>query len=206
MLAYCIGTIFIIHCIHVLMMVISSFFSYHRATYFAQLFLVSFSCFTKQQAEIVEACVSQFVTSTTPDELREAELDEQYVWETFLPYVKLFYLPQTSSRVPDEVIIQRDCLHVILIALENMLGRENHRHILKCEGNLLDYVVCIPWHVSEDLRGPAQRLVRMIQLSPEVELQPPSLTNIAKATVAKSFCGLEQVFRLSVPELVRKLC
>lgn len=147
----------------------------------------------------------------TTQELIEAELKEHYIWETFVPYVRLFYQPPipTSSTSPilsmlDFAALRRDCLRINLMALQNMLSRENHRAILKRQG-LLDYITCLPWHLSGDLVESGRELVRLFQFDSQIYLQPPSLSNMAKAVVAKNYCGLECVLKESVIELYQNI-
>lgn len=189
---------------------VSLSFSYHRATMFAHLFLVSPNLLTSKQITLIGNCVSKFLANATTQELIEAETKELYIWETFRPYIKLFYQPpkplcsNSALSVNDIEVIHRDCLSITLMALQNMLSRNNHRVILKHEG-LLDYVTCLPWHLSGDLAERGRELVRLFQSDPHIELQAPSLSNIAKAVVAKQFCGLDQVLKKPVLDLFRNL-
>lgn len=91
-----------------------------------------------------------------------------------------------------------------MIALHNMLGRANHRDVLKHE-QLFDYVTCLPWHTTGQVFTKSQAFVKMIQNAPDIQLEAPSLLNIAKATVAKHYCGLRLVIQMSVPELFAKI-
>ena len=147
----------------------------------------------------------------TTQKLVYAELKEQYIWETFIPYVRLFYQPPIPTpsnnsmlSTSDCDVLQRDCLHVNLMALHNMLSRENHRAILKREG-LLDYITCLPWHLSGDLVESGRELVKLFQFDSRINLQPPSLSNMAKAIVAKYYCGLERVLKEPVIELYENI-
>ena len=171
------------------------------------LVLESPNCFSQQQLQAVGACISEFMNTANADEIREAEKEEWYIWATFLPYIKLFYLPDVPSLLPDkeQQKIQEDSQLTIFVALENMLGCEHHREVLKHE-NLLDYITCLPWHTAGVLHERVKGLVKMIQQVPDVQLQPPSLLNMTKAVVARCYCGLEKVLQLGVPELLAELC
>ena len=163
--------------------------------------------FSQEQLQTVGTCISEFIITANADELREAEKEEWYIWQTFLPYIKLFYLPDLPSLLPDkeeEQRIQENSQLTIFVALENMLGCENHREFLKHEG-LLDYITCLPWHKAGSLHERAKVLVNMIQQVPDVQLQPPSLLNMTKAVIARYYCGLEKVLQLNVPELLAEL-
>ena len=83
-----------------------------------------------------------------------------------------------------------------------MLAREVHRDVLIREG-LIDYITCMPWYTTGAAEQRARALVRMVQQAPDVDLQPPSLLNMAKAFLSKN--GLQTVVHLSVPEILQTL-
>lgn len=90
-------------------------------------------------------------------------------------------------------------LQTILLSLQNMLGRDNHRKVLFQEG-LEDYITCVPAYVPPQLRGQAEDLVRI--LGSGVQLQPPKLVNMVKAKLAKMHFGLEGVAHATVGEII----
>ena len=67
---------------------------------------------------------------------------------------------------------------------------------------LMDYITCMPWYTTGAAEQRARALVRMVQQAPDVDLQPPSLLNIAKAFISKN--GLQTVVHLSVPEILQR--
>ena len=140
--------------------------------------------------------------SNNPAQLMEYEQQEGWIWSTFLPYIKLAYVP--SGFTYDHPELPELALELIMIALQVMLGRESHRAILLKEG-ILDFVTCIPWYISGPAQERARAVVSVIQQAPDVELQPPSLLNMAKACVAKHFCGLPAVVQLPVSGLVQHI-
>ena len=75
------------------------------------------------------------------------------------------------------------------------------------EENLVDYVVCMPWSVPEQLKQQACDLVTMLGSFPDMRMQPPQLLNIAKASLAKTFpeLGLEGAMKLTAGEIATKL-
>ena len=116
---------------------------------------------------------------------------------TFRPVLSVLYRP-TYNIQPE---LQTICQELIVVSL---LTRKNNHDVLIKE-DLLDYVTCLPWHTSGSVQQRAKELVTMIQLTTDVNIQPPSLLNMTKATVAKYYCGLDKVLELSVPELVWEL-
>ena len=120
-----------------------------------------------------------------------------YFCLTFKPVINVLYRP-TYNIQPQ---LQTICQELIVVSL---LTRKNNYEVLIKE-DLLDYVTCLPWHTSGSVQQRAKELVTMIQLTTDVNIQPPSLLNMTKATVAKCYCELDKVLELSVPELVWEL-
>ena len=87
----------------------------------------------------------------------------------------------------------------ILLSLQNILGRTNHREVLQKEG-LVDYITCMPLYVPAPLKTQAEELVRIVGAG--VQLQPPRLVNLVKAKLAKTWCGLQGVVHRTVGEIV----
>ena len=92
-------------------------------------------------------------------------------------------------------------LRTILLSLQNMLGRADHREVLLKEG-LEDYVVCMPTHVPLSLREQAKELVRIIG---HIALQPPRLVHLAKAKLAKMHFGMQTIIQMPVREVIAAL-
>ena len=149
--------------------------------------------------------VKSFVNAAVLKDLTNFEIQRGYLWATFLPYIKVVYQPDTprcDAGFLSET--QELALQTIIIALHSMLDREVHRDVLIREG-LMDYITCMPWYTTGAAEQRARALVRMVQQAHDVDLQPPSLLNMAKACVAKNYCGLQTVVHLSVPEIIQSL-
>ena len=172
----------------------ASFHRYNGAAFLAQIFLVSLSLIAEKEKDI-KSFLTNFVQEAHPLEITKID----YFYEsTVLPYVKLVYLPDNSPFCGSDV--QSVALQTIIIALHIMLGREFHRDVLIREG-LMDYITSMPWYTTGAAEQRARALVRMVQQAPDVDLQPPSLLNIAKAFISKN--GLQTVVHLSVPEILQ---
>ena len=76
--------------------------------------------------------------------------------------------------------------------------------VLVKEG-LTDYITCCPTHVPGILKSQTKKLVHLITSSPDIRPQPPKLTSIVKAYLAKVNFGLEKILSLSVSEIVTAL-
>lgn len=146
--------------------------------------------------------MEEFLKKATHQDLMEGEVKQWYVWSTFLPYIKLVYLPESSPSPSCEVTRQLHMLSLrtVLLSLQNMLGRDNHREVLFKEG-LEDYVMCMPAYVPEILRGQAKKLVE-IAVGWRTLQQPPKLVNLVKAKLAKMHFGLQRVVEMTVGEIV----
>lgn len=135
--------------------------------------------------------MDSFLKNTNYKTIMKAEVKHWYVWSTFLPYVKLVYIPETPQT---EMMrkLQLLSLQTVLFGLQNMLGRQNHVEVLVREG-LLDYVTCMPLYVPESLKPQAREVVRMLGSSGDVEMHPPKLVSLLKAQLAKTHTGLEKI-------------
>ena len=147
--------------------------------------------------------MENFFQNTTYQAIMEEEAKKGFIYVTFIPYVKLVYIPDTPQ--PEAVRkLQLLSLQTAIFSLQNMLGRENHRQVLKREG-LVDYITCMPFYVvAETLKPRARELVQMLASSGDLQVQVPTLLNLVKAKLAKTCFGLERVLTMSVAELVSK--
>jgi hypothetical protein len=178
---------------------------YFTVVFIAQLALVSPSHIPKSLCKSASLYMSEFLESTTYEQIREAEIEHWYVWQTFMPYVKLAYVPERVHPLSEDLkTLRRLSLQVVIFGLQNMLGRSKHREVLVQE-NLLDYVVCMPWFVPPPLKQQAKGLVLMLTGYSDINMQPPQLLSIAKASVAKAHLGLEKVAKLSAGEIATEV-
>ena len=160
----------------------------------AHIVLTSLPLVADKEKEI-HLFLNKFVQDVQPLEIAEFDY---FLETTLLPFVKQVYRPYSGSDVYSEA------LQTIIIALHIMLAREVHRDVLIREG-MMDYITCMPWYTTGAAEQRARALVRMVQQAPDVDLQPPSLLNMAKACVAKNYCGLQTVVHLSVPEILQNV-
>ena len=150
--------------------------------------------------------MSDTLGTVSPAELREYESEEKFDWGIFRPSFNYLYKPspieavntkEASVDVGDKSMIRDklhiSCCNVILHGLEFALGREIHLEVLIKEG-LLDYVMCLPAVLPGECQPRARSLVN--ELGKHRQLQPPSLCTLAKAHIAKTFCGLQPVMEM----------
>ena len=169
--------------------------------FFAQVSLVSPQHIPLEYQQQITSEMESFLDMIDYETVMQCEIKHWYVWSTFLPYIKLVYIPNVPQTEGPTGKLQLLSLQWIVFALQNMLGRDNHRQILIKEG-LLDFVICMPHYIPPSLRPQAEELVQMVVSSPDIPEGPPKLLNLVKAKLAKTHFGLEQVFSLSVSEIV----
>ena len=146
--------------------------------------------------------MESFLQANSYKNIREVEISLGYYSSIFTPYVKLAYIPNAPQGGGTSVgKLQFVSLQLAIFALQNWLGREDHREVLLKEG-LLDFVICMPQYVPSSLRPQAEELVQMVVSSPDIPEGPPKLLNLVKARLAKMYFGLEQVLSLSVGEIM----
>ena len=179
--------------------------TYYRSFTFLfliQVCLFSPQCISSDHYEIITRKIDSFLQANSYEKIREAEISLENTCSTFIPYVKLAYIPTAPQAERSSVgKLQLVSLQLAIFSLQNWLGREIHRQILLKEG-LLDFVVCMPQYVLPSLRPQAEELVQMVVSSPDIPEGPPKLLNLVRARLAKMQFGLEQVLSLSVGEIM----
>ena len=152
--------------------------------------------------------MSDVLEAVSPAEI--CQCDRSW-WETFLPCLQYLYKPPTIESVPAETSdggvktkLHVSCCNVLLYALEAVFGRFADQHLeVLIKERLLDYTVCLPAVLPEECQPRARSLVN--ELGKHRQLQPPSLCTLAKAHIAKTFCGLQPVMEMnSIGEFLRK--
>ena len=136
---------------------------------------------------------------TSPTEISQFEEKDGTVWPTVLPYMRFVYTPLKTNTLTEKAHtgnldhLHVQCCNVLLHGLETVLCREVHLEVLIDEG-LLDYCMCLPAVLPKECMPGAKSLVN--ELRKHRQLQPVSLCTLAKAHLAKSFCGLDAVMEM----------
>jgi hypothetical protein len=142
--------------------------------------------------------MSDMLEAVSPAEIYLYEEKEELVWGTFLPYLQYLYKPSPIKDFTTENDLRAElyvaCCNVLLHFLESTLGKELHLEVLVKEG-LLDYTMCLPAVLPGECQPRARSLVN--ELGKHRQLQPPSLCTLAKAHIAKTFCGLQPVMEMN---------
>ena len=170
--------------------------SYRIFTYMflAQVILMSADLIHHDLLEKVLPQMETFLHSTTPTELMRCEETRRFSWSVFFPYVKVVYLPDIPISQSNSSLVYKAqllALEVVILWLRSTLGRMSHQEILIQEG-LLDYIICIPWHIPDSVASSARALVSV--LGTQTPITPPRLSSLAKAKLAKTQFGLDKVF------------
>ena len=156
--------------------------------------------------------MSDVLEAASPAEIR---LHDTVVWGTFLPDLRYLYKPSTIESLTAEnsmsgkgenirTKLHIDCCNVLLYGLETVVGGDvdHHLEVLLKEG-LLGYTMCLPAVLPVECQPRARSLVN--ELGKHRQLQPPSLCTLAKAHIAKTFCGLQPVMEMkSIGEFLHK--
>lgn len=174
---------------------------YFTQVFLAQVLLVSPQCIPGNMRKQIHDFMDSFLENATYKDLKDGEAENEYVWSTFLPYIRALYLPESSELAGDEMSrrLHNLSLETILLSLQNMLGCDCHRKVL-FEESLEDYVTCMPAHVPDSLKEQAKELVQIV--SSGIQLQPPTLLNLARARLAKMHFGLQDMMNMTVGEIV----
>ena len=158
-------------------------------------------CLSEKDKDLMQTKLENFIQVANYQELSYYESIHLIVWDTILPHMKLLYKPERSDLNSNLIGF---CKQTVILTLLTMLVTENHRNVMIREG-LVDYIVCLPWFTCGEVQKRAKELVSIIREVPDVLYEPPSLLNMTKGAVSIYFCGLEDVMKLSVPELAREL-
>lgn len=161
--------------------------------------------------------IKEFLKSADYSKIWEHERKNGYIWSTVAPFVKLVYFPKGSSSwtfcghgysadVNKEMLeLENLCIEAGVFSLQNMMLCDDTRGLLIAE-NLLDFVVCMPWHLKEGEKSHERACDLNKSLGQKMQVHPPSLVNIAKAKLAVAYFGLEKVINASsVHELVNEV-
>ena len=140
--------------------------------------------------------ISEVLGALSPTQMRQYEEDEGWISNRFHPYLQYLYEPSPIKSSNDRDVkanLLSGCCNILLHRLESALSREVHLEILIKEG-LLDYTMCLPAVLPGECQPRARSLVN--ELGKHRQLQPPSLCTLAKAHIAKTFCGLQPVMEM----------
>ena len=139
--------------------------------------------------------------NATVRSVSEQECKRGFFWSVFLPYVKLLFVPDRTQNSTNSVSpglnissLQLLSTESVLFCLQCTLDNVESRESFLTE-KLNDYVVCMPWHVPMVLREKAKSVLHT--LSKHTQLQPPRLSILAKAKLAKMQFGLVKMIKMS---------
>ena len=156
--------------------------------------------------------ILDFMWDVDPAALAQEEQTSGNFWSVFEPFVALLYIPcppagETSGDSERNVLFRslwHSSLHSALTTLRIIILCFDDGHksleIIRRE-NLIPYIILAPSHVPESLKPQATELVHC--LGQHIKIQPPSLADLAKASLARYQFGLERMLHLQSPhELV----
>ncbi|KAL5505517.1 hypothetical protein EMCRGX_G006963 [Ephydatia muelleri] len=119
-------------------------------------------------------------------------------WLDIFPTVRLVYSPLChASLCPIDLL----CFEAGVCSLHIILSRDNEIQTLIKQG-LLDYLICLPWHISEGLEAQKKAKLLLEKVGSHMPLQPPSLNNIVRSKLAATCCGLTKAISYDCHQLV----
>jgi len=126
-----------------------------------------------------------------PSEIGQLECEENVTWGSFAPLMYLYepciHFNETEDLNKPMEELYHFSIDTLLHSLQSTVWRKEHVEVL-IEEELLDFVVMAPWFMPSNSQERASRVVH--QLTKVQSLQPPSLSIICKAKVAKMKLGL----------------
>ena len=156
-------------------------YRYFKQLFLAQVILASPHLIPAELKLTIQDFMMSFLSTTTVEKVYKATMDRDYQdpQYTFLPYIQLLYLPELPCNEELHLL----SLQTVLLSLQFNLGYDkfDHRKVL-CEEGLEDYITFMPAHVPVSLQEQAKELVAIFGI-----FQPPTLENLAKARLAKTF-------------------
>lgn len=136
---------------------------YYVGILFAQMVCGSFHLSQKIPMEVLSK-VTLFlekICGYNPDDIRNYELEEETVWKTYESKLSFLYtpFPRTNRTMTEAIVanLRTSACQVLLLNLEISLGRQDHVDNL-IEEDLLDYVLALPWNVTQECKERARRV------------------------------------------------
>ena len=142
------------------------------------------------------------------EDIRRYETESELIWNSF-EYIYFFYEPDFSKLQLKmdrkfELIqhVYKLSVDVLLLCLLSAVGSKQNANVI-LSGSLEQYIVMLPWNVPSESQEQAVCVVR--EFTGNCTIQPPSLSCIAKATVAKASVGLKSIVETeSISHLIHK--
>ena len=156
------------------------------------------------------AIMKKLLDFISPDAICRIE-DEGYQWNHIFPFVEMAYgalheAPCVRSS-PQPTTDDYLCLKVVLFSLQVLISQEKNRdHVRK--QHLLDYFVCLNWHLPHAQGVKKDKYVEGLRLFySDSPVEVPTLGNMARAKMAThwSKLGLKKATTSTVQELAAAL-
>ena len=155
--------------------------------------------------------MAEFIRDVDPLAIAKQEQTSGNFWSVFEPFVSLLYVPDSLLGKSDtdsrHLLLERlrcSSIHSALIALNVIIlcFTDGHKSLeIMQRENLIPFVILAPSHVPSSLKPQATELVH--GLGRYTPINPPALSDLAKASLAKHKFGLKRMLHLVTPhELV----
>lgn len=177
-------------------MIVHIFNRYYMQMFLAQVVIYSPQLIPSEFQSPIHDFMDSFLKMADYQVIRAMEVESQDLWCSLLPFVQPIYVPELTSNNEALTKLHMLSLQTVLLSLQNMLGRDDHREVL-CKDSLEDYITFMPAHVPISLREQAEELVRIAGI-----FRPPRLVNLAKARLAKMHFSTQTIIQMPVGEIV----
>lgn len=178
-----------------------------------QLIMLSPSYLSIPLLERMEHHMNAFLDEVDVVALCNHEVTSGNFWSVFEPFVRLLYVPNTPSNgiyghQKGSLVsgLQLSSIQSTILALHMIVlsSEDGHKSLdIMRRENLISYIIASLAHVPPALRTHATELVRC--LGRYIPIDPPTLVDLAKASLAKHQFGLERMLHLKTPhELVEE--
>eukprot|EP00731_Ephydatia_muelleri_P005331 Em0002g1507a len=165
----------------------------------SHLALIKAALLPEQLSSQVEFFLTRFLRSVDCSVLHTWMVKTRgFRWQDIFPTVRLVYSPLCrASLCPIDLL----CFEAGVCSLHIILSRDDEMQTLIKQG-LLDYLICLPWHISEGLEARKKAKLLLEKVGSHMPLQPPSLNNIVRSKLAATCCGLTKAIRYDCHQLV----
>ena len=144
-------------------------------------------------------------------ELHKNEKEFGFVWNKYIPHMRVAYLPYNSRRCveacgsdPQYRALQMMCMEMNILFIQVVLCGERERKMMVKQG-LMEYIICLPSVLPKRTSAQQRASDLVSMLGKEMHLQPPSLNTMARAKLAVTHFGLEKAMKTPVQELLSEV-
>ena len=189
-------------CTCMYMLCVDLMYRYFVQLFVSQLILASPHLIPSSSYKKINSHMTKFLTNATVDSVSEQESNLGLFWSTFLPYVKLLFVPNTpqnsmtSSNEPSISSLQILSIESVLFGPWCVLNNPDSCQSFLAE-ELNEYVVCVCHGMFLKISERRHTSSFLRVLSTYTQLLPLRLSVLAKTKLAKMHFGLQGMIKMS---------